>query len=306
MVKLTRAEQNPILTPSDLLWEDMLVFNPGAVVSDGKILLLYRAKGKIDKISRFGLAESTDGIHFTRKEKPVYAGDNHVYEKRGVEDPRLVKIDDTFYFVYTAVIEDTGGKVDPNWNEQIAKKPQIAIAATKDFEFFHEYGVIIKDILGKDASLFPRKINDKYYLLFREGVGQTFLAISQDIDNWSARYPLFNKRPDSWDSQRAGVGAPPIETEKGWLLFYHGVDNNNTYKIGVMFLDLENPGKIIYRLPEPVLEPEMEYEKTGFIPNTVFSCGAVEKDDKYFVYYGAADQVICLATIDKKLILELF
>ncbi len=306
MVKLIRAEENPILTPSDLSWEDMLVFNPGAVVSDGKILLLYRAKGRMDKISRFGLAESTDGIHFTRRNKPIYAGDNHVYEKRGVEDPRLVKIDDTFYFVYTAVIEDPEGKIDPAWSEQIAKKPQIALAATKDFEFFHEYGVIIKDILGKDASLFPRKIHDKYYLLFREGIGQTYLAISSELDNWSARYPLFDKRLDLWDSKRVGVGTPPIETEKGWLLFYHGVDNNNTYKIGVMFLDLEDPGKIIYRSKEPVFEPEMEYEKIGFFPNTVFSCGAVEKDNQYYVYYGAADQVICLAMVEKNLILELF
>lgn len=306
MIALQRASQNPILTPSSLPWEDMLVFNPGVAIHNGTIYLLYRAKGKTDKISRFGLATSTDGIHFQRKEKPVYHGDQHIYEKQGIEDPRIVVIDDTFYFVYTAVVEDVTSEVDPRWSEQIAKRPQIALSATKDFEFYHEYGVILQDVVGKDATLFPRRINGCYYLLYRAGVGETFLAKSETLDHWGERNPVFDRRTDYWDNERVGVGAPPIETEKGWLLFYHGVDAKNIYRLGILFLDLEDPLKVIYRSSEPVLEPQTDYEKHGFIPNVVFTCGAVEKNNHYFVYYGAADQVIGVATIDKQTVLNLF
>jgi len=307
MLKLQRVKENPILTPSTLPWEDFLVFNPGVTKgNDGKIYLLYRAKGKEDKISRFGLATSTDGIHFERKQSPVYYGDNHISEKQGIEDPRLVNIDDTFYFTYTAVTEDIHVEAGGKWSEQISKIPRIALTATKDFEFFHEYGVIIPDVLGKDAALFPRKINGCYCLLYRAGVGQTFLAKSDTFTHWPERIPIFDRRKESWDCQRVGIGSPPLETEKGWLLFYHGIGEDLVYKLGIMFLDLENPQNILYRSPEPVFEPETDYEKAGFVPHVVFTCGAIEMNDQYYVYYGAADQVIGLATVEKKEVLNLF
>lgn len=305
IIKLQRAKENPILTPTDLPWENMLVFNPAAVVSDGRIYLLYRALGKEDQISRFGLATSTDGIHFARQEYPVYYGGQHKYEMLGIEDPRVVKIDDTFYLVYTAVSEDKTAIVNPNWKE-VAKTPHIALSTTKDFIHFFDYGVIIPDINGKNASLFPKKSGDEYWLLFRDETGMTRFANSPRIDYWPETYPLFTRREGFWDCVRIGIGAPPIETEKGWLLFYHGVDEKNTYRLGLIFLDLEDPRKILYRSAEPIFEPETDYEKVGFIPNVVFTCGAIEKDGKYFVYYGAADQVIGLATAEKKDVLSLF
>lgn len=307
MITLQRVKENPILTPSNFPWEDFLVFNPGvAIGTDGLVYLLYRAKGKDDRVSRFGLATSTDGIHFERKEAPVFYGDNHIYEKQGIEDPRMVRIDDIFYIVYTAVTEDIQVEVGAKWSEQISKRPRIALTATKDFIFYHEYGVIIPDVLGKDATLFPRKINDNYYLLFRAGVGETFLTKSSSLTNWAERNSLFDRREGFWDCQRVGVGSPPIETEKGWLLFYHGIDDKLIYRLGIMFLDLEDPSKILYRSPEPVFEPQADYEKVGFVPNVVFTCGAIEKDGQYYVYYGAADQVVGLATIDKQSVLNLF
>lgn len=306
MITLTRAAENPILTPSNRPWEDFLVFNPGAAIKDNTIYLLYRAKGKEDKISRFGLATSTDGIHFVRSDKPVYYGDNHISERQGIEDPRLVYINGVFYFVYTAVTEDIHIEAGAAWSEQISKRPQIALAGTKDFEFYHEYGIIIPDVLGKDASLFPRKINGKYCMLYRAGVGDTFLTYSEDLAVWTDRISVFDRREGKWDGQRVGVGAPPIETPKGWLLFYHGIDNNLVYRLGIMFLDLEDPKKVIYRSESPIFEPETDYEKVGFVPNVVFTCGAVEFQDKYYVYYGAADQVIGVATVEKSLVLNLF
>lgn len=303
MVKLTRAPENPILTPSDLPWENMLVFNPGAIMVEDKVYLIYRAMGKNDKYSRLGLATSRDGIHFERKKDPLYSGSGLLYESLGIEDPRVVKIDDTYYITYTAVSEDLLGVGVPEWK---GKKPQIALSTTKDFKTFLNHNVIIPNLTGKNSSFFPKKINGEYWLLYREGLGKTYFAKSTNLTNWQDTQPVFEERPGMWDSVRTGIGPPPIETEKGWLLFYHGVDETTTYRLGLMFLDLEDPRKILYRSPEPILEPQEDYEKVGFIPNVVFTCGAVEKDNQYFVYYGAADQVIGLATVEKKLVLNLF
>lgn len=305
MLKLIRSEENPILTPSNLPWEDMLVFNPGAVIVDDKIYLIYRARGKDDFRSRLGMATSSDGIHFERRTSPLYSGGGHADETLGIEDPRIVKIDGTYYLTYAAVSEDLTAEINPNWKEKIAKKPRIALTTTQDFQTYIDYDVIIPNLSGKNSSFFPKKVNNEFWLLYRKGAGHTYFARSSSLTSWSKSYPVFDKRPGLWDCKRTGIGAPPIETEKGWLLFYHGVDEQNTYRLGIMFLDLENPLKILYRSPEPILEPEKDYEKYGFIPNVVFTCGAVEKDGKYYVYYGASDQVIGVATIDKQTVLGL-
>lgn len=306
MLTLTRAKENPILTPSDLPWEDMLVFNPGAIMVGNQVYLVYRARGKNDIKSRLGLATSIDGIHFIRNAKPMYEGNNHEHETHGIEDPRVIKIDDLYYLSYTAVSENLAGEVDPNWKEMLSLKPRIALSTTKDFVTFTDYDVIIPHLSGKNSSFFPKKVDGQFWLLYREGAGNTLFSKSDTLTNWPQGESLFNRRPGFWDSHRVGIGAPPIETEKGWLLFYHGVDESNAYRLGIMFLDLENPLKILYRSPFPVLEPVEDYEKFGFIPNVVFTCGAVEKDDLYYVYYGAADEVVGVATIEKKLVLNLF
>lgn len=306
MLKLQRSDKNPILSPSDLPWENMLVFNPGAVMVDDKVYLIYRAMGKNDIYSRLGLATSTDGVNFERRSEPLYYSQGHPDESLGIEDPRVVKIGDIYYLTYTAVSEDLGAEVNPNWKEKIAKKPRIALSTTKDFKIFANYNVILPNLSGKNSSLFPKIINGEYWLLYRAGAGKTYFARSSDLISWRNHSPVFEERPGMWDSVRTGIGAPPIETEKGWLLFYHGVDEANIYRLGIMFLDKENPLKILYRSPEPILEPEADYEKYGYINNVVFTCGAVEKDGKYFVYYGGADEVIGVATVDKQSVLSLF
>lgn len=305
MLKLTRIPQNPILTPSDLPWENMLVFNPGAILVGYTVYLIYRAMGKDDIFSRLGLATSPDGIRFTRRNDPLYYGNGYPDESLGIEDPRIIKIDDTYYLTYTAVSEDLEAEINPNWKEKIAKKPRIALSTTKDFKTFVDHDVIIPNLSGKNSSLFPKKVNGEFWLLYREGMGKTFFARSGSVNSWHAGSPVFEERPGYWDSVRTGIGAPPIETEKGWLLFYHGVDQSNTYRLGIMFLDYDDPTRIIYRSAEPILEPETDYEKYGYIDNVVFTCGAVEKDGQYFVYYGAADQVIGLATVETQAVLDL-
>lgn len=307
MLKLQRSKNNPILTPSNLPWEDMLVFNPAATMFKDKVYLIYRAMGKTDIYSRLGLAISADGIHFERKKDPLYYGGGHPNESLGIEDPRIVKIDDTYYITYTAVSENLYAEVNPNWwKEKIDKRPKIALSTTKDFLSFVDHDVIVPNLNGKNSSFFPKKTNGEYWLLYRAGVGKTYFEKSQSLTDWHNGYPIFEERPGMWDCVRTGIGSPPIETEKGWLLFYHGVDQTNTYRLGIMFLDLEDPLKILYRSPEPILEPETDYEKYGYVNNVVFTCGAVEKDDLYYVYYGAADEVIGVATVEKKLVLNLF
>ncbi len=306
MLTLTRSEENPILSPAQHAWENMLVFNTGAFVDKDVVHLLYRAQGKNDAMSRLGMAKSTDGIHFTRNSYPAYYGGENKHDILGIEDARVVKIGEIFYLVYTAVSPIEDAFIHPSWKEKIAKKPQIALSTTHDFVHFKNYGVILPDIEGKNASLFPKKsTTDEYWLLYRKETGTTFFANSPHLSYWPEYYPLFDKRPGYWDSERVGIGAPPIETEKGWLLFYHGVDEENVYRLGIMFLDLYDPRKILYRSPFPILEPQAEYEKFGFIPNVVFTCGAIEKDGKYFVYYGACDEVIGVATVKKNEVLQL-
>lgn len=306
MVKLIRAKENPILTPSDLPWENMLVFNPGAVVSKDIVYLLYRTQGENDPTSRFGLATSHDGIHFERRENPIYFTREEKFKKFGIEDPRIVQIDDIFYITFTIVSENPQGKINPNWPELFNKVAHIAMISTKDFRSFYEHGIILPYIVGKNASLFPKKTNGEYWLLYRKENSISYFAKSDQPNSWPQAYPVFNKRAGFWDSKRNGIGSPPIETEKGWLLFYHGVDEENIYRLGIMFLDRNDPTKILYRSPEPIFEPETDYETFGFVPNVVFTCGAIEKGGVYYVYYGAADQVIGVATVEKRLVLNLF
>jgi len=306
MLKLQRSEYNPILVPSELPWENMLVFNPAAIMVGEYVYLVYRAMGKDTIISQLGLATSKDGIHFERRQKPLYDGGGQPAEALGIEDPRIVQIEDTYYLTYTAVSEDLDAEINRSKIGEIAKKPMIALSTTKDFLSFVDYDVIIPNLSGKNSSLFPQKDNGEYWMLYREGVGKTYFAKSSNLILWRDRAMVFEERPGYWDCKRTGIGAPPILTEKGWLLFYHGVDDANTYRLGIMFLDRNNPVKILYRSSEPVFEPEKDYEKFGYIENVVFTCGVIEKNNMYYVYYGASDRVIGLATIEKQAVLALF
>ena len=158
MLKLQRSEFNPILTPTDLPWEDMLVFNPGAIMVEDKIYLIYRAMGKKDIHSRLGLATSSDGIHFERRQSPLYYGHGHPDESLGIEDPRIVKIDDTYYISYTAVSEDIHAEVNPNLKEKIAiinnsviRYPNITKMGLPIFET-RQIGIVIVYFHNKGAA----------------------------------------------------------------------------------------------------------------------------------------------------------
>jgi len=275
------------------------VFNAAAVCHSGRVHLLYRAVGE-DRISRFGLASSPDGFHFDiRSTEPVMEPDlSDPYERLGCEDPRVTLIDGTFYVTYTAASVYPASHPATLGSNGAPWRVRVALASSKDFKTFEQHGVIIPDADSKNAVLFPEKINSRYVLLHRI-LPDLWICESDDLLHWDNHYALIQPRAGSWDCSKVGAGAPPIKTGLGWLEFYHGVSDGGVYGLGVLLMDLADPRRILYRSDSPILTPDCDFEINGEVPNVVFTCGAVEKDGQYLVYYGCADRAIGVAMIDR-------
>jgi len=305
--ELIRSKNNPIITPDKKHpWESQATFNPAAIYLNDKVHILYRALSD-DNTSVFGYATSSDGINIDyRSENPVFIPMEPFEQKKkagnfsGCEDPRLTLIGDRIYMLYTAY---DGVNV-----------PRVALTSIFVDDFVNqkwnwEKPVLISapDLDDKDACLFPEKINGKYVIIHRFGYDMDLafpLDLNFDGKTWIDEYRWLSPRPGMWDSKKVGVSAPPIKTKEGWILFYHGVSDDSEYRVGAALLDLNDPTIIIARSDDPILEPEMYYEKKGIVDNVVFPCGAVLIDDKIFVYYGGADKVIGVATIKLKKLLK--
>ncbi|HAA84862.1 MAG TPA: glycosidase [Kosmotogaceae bacterium] len=282
-IRLTRHVLNPILSPvSNHHWESKYVFNCAVIKHNDLFHMLYRAQGE-DMVSRIGYAVSTDGVRFNRLERPVF-GPGSKSELFGVEDPRVTRINNRFYMLYTGYSPEG---------------VRISMASSTDFILWKRHGVVIPDINNKDAALFPERINGKY-VMFHRIEPDMYLAYSDDLVNWSDFISIAKPREGYWDNLKIGVGGPPVKTPHGWLVLYHGVEGTPkpTYRLGFILLDLEDPRKVIKRSEEPVLEPEEDWEIYGGVPNVVFSDAMVLHDDHYYIYYGAADNHIALATIE--------
>jgi predicted GH43/DUF377 family glycosyl hydrolase len=116
---------------------------------------------------------------------------------------------------------------------------------------------------------------------------------------------IMGPRVNTWDSAKVGITAPPIKTKNGWLLLYHGVSkSHNTYRIGAVLLDLKDPAIVLARTTDPIFEPEEMYEKVGIMNNVVFPCGMIEQDGLLYIYYGGADTVVGVATIELNILLK--
>ncbi len=293
-MRLKRYEGNPILRPKqENNWESRSVYNPGVIYSDGLFHLLYRGMG-VDGISRIGYAVSSDGFDFFRFDKPVFTP-KLILEPKGCEDPRLVKIEQRFYMTYTAYSE---------------KGVRIGIAYTKNFVIWKRLEPNWPEENNKDAVLFPEKIDGRYVLFNRPTTGVPmciWIAYSDNLINWyDHKEVMAPLGEETWEGGKIGAGSPPIKTEKGWLLIYHGVDSRGVYRLGVSMFDLDDPSKMIHRHSEPIFEPEEDYEVFGEIPRVVFGTGICEVNDKYYIYYGAADKVVSVAIADKNEILSIF
>jgi len=291
-MKLRRYQGNPILKPkrgND--WESAAVFN-AAVIRDSDIFhMLYRARGK-DGISRLGYAVSKDGFNFLRLDKPVFEPEGE-FETLGCEDPRIIRMGEEFYMTYTAYSKHG---------------IRVSLAATKNFITWRRYGVIFPDVEDKDAVLFPEKRGGKYVMLHRPMPEKEpwgiWIAYSDDFLNWQGHKAVMMPREGHWDSVRIGAACPPFKTEEGWLLIYHGADDQEIYRLGVALLDLANPSLLLRRREDPILEPKEEYELHGQHPDVVFSCGGCEVDGSYYIYYGGADFVTCVATVEEDVVIN--
>ncbi len=295
MLKLKRFEGNPILKPIRTHPWEKFVYNPAAILLEDKIHIIYRAMGK-DKVSRFGYASTKDGFHIDeRLDKPIFVPNGKFEEpavkfrNSGVEDPRIVRIGKRIYMTYAAM----NGRVS-----------HISVASIDVQDFLNKkwkwkrHNILFPSNDNRNGTFFPQKINNKFvlYLRFDPNI---LLSYSKDLKNWTVPKIVMRPRKGRWDSLKIGIGTPPILTEKGWLLIYHGVEqkkNGRIYRVGLALADLKNPEKILYRSKEPVFEPVKDYEKIGQVNNVVFPCGSIILGKKLFIYYGGADSVVCVAT----------
>jgi predicted GH43/DUF377 family glycosyl hydrolase len=297
-----RFEGNPIILPiADHGWESQATFNPAAIYEDGKVHILYRAMGG-DNTSVVGYASSRDGVHIEeRLPDPIYTPRADFEQKKiaggnsGCEDPRMMKVGDKIYMCYTAY--------------DGTSPPRVALTSitVKDFALRHWNWAapILISPPGqddKDAAMFSKKIGGKYVFLHRLG-SEIWIDLVDDLDFKDGKFlggkVLMHPRDTAWDSKRIGISAPPIETKYGWLLLYHGISRRNGhYNVRAALLDKKDPSRVLYRTHDPLLEPKKGYERDGIVPNVVFPCGTAVIKNTLFVYYGGADKVVAVASID--------
>lgn len=336
------AHGNPVIQPrpktvfldpvtgKPVHWEALHTFNPAAIVRNGKIDVLYRAEDDTGAMaigghtSRLGLAESSDGIHFTRRAEPVFYPAQDGQEARewpgGVEDPRLVEREDGLYVLtYT------------QWNR---KTYSVGIATSRDLLHWRKYGPAFQDAAGckyaglryksagivtrldkKKGRLIAAKIDGKYWMYWGEITIR--LATSPDLIHWTPvegangkPLVLLRQRPGHFDSSFPETGPPPVLTDAGVVVLYNGKNaaeggdpemGPNAYSAGEALFDAKDLTHLLERAAEPVLQPEMPYEKTGqYAAGTTFAEGLVAFKGRWFLYYGCADSMVSVVTAPLK------
>ena len=302
-IRLNRFDGNPIIKPDPkLAWQRRAVFNPTALYEYGRVHLAYRAMSE-DNTSVIGFASSGDGYNFDdRPSEPIYTPREPFEAKlvpggnSGCEDPRLTRIGDTVYMLYTAF----NGR----------SEPRVALTYIKTDDFIARcwnwsLPILISppNVPDKDAALFPKKIQGRYAILHRLGTS-IWLDYADDLqfgDNkWLKGNIIMSPKDELPDTEKVGISGPPFETKEGWLLLYHCVSRKTqpmTYYVAAALLNLKDPSKILARRKVPILQPETPYELYGQVNNVVFPCGAAVIGEDLFVYYGGADTVIGVATM---------
>jgi len=290
----SRHPANPILRAADWPYPVNSVFNPGAVrLPDGTTLLLCRCEDRRGH-SHLCAARSANGVDgWEIDPTPTLKPDPEAYPEEiwGIEDPRITYVPDlgSYVVVYTAYSQSG---------------PCVSLALTEDFRKFVRYGDIFPPD-DKDAALLPHRFGEYWAMLHRPSgpVGaHIWISYSPDLRHWgSHKVVLRARRGGWWDAGKIGLAGPPIETEQGWLILYHGVRvtaGGALYRVGAALFDLTTPETRLCRGDTWILGPETDYERHGDVGNVVFPSGHVieEDGDTLRLYYGAADSCIGLAT----------
>ena len=267
------------------------VFNSAVVPWEDGYIGVFRAE-TINGRPHLHLGYSKDALNWKIEENAIDFVDENgeSFKPNYAYDPRLVKVEDTYYIIWCT---DFHGAA-------------LGIAKTKDFKTFVRLENPFLPF-NRNGVLFPRKINDKFLLLSRPSdsghtpFGDIFLSESKDLVYWGRHRHVMSKGGNGWwQSVKIGGGPAPIETNVGWLLFYHGVTgtcNGYVYSMGSVILDKEEPSKVLYRSANHILTPEVWYEERGFVDNVVFPCATLHdsKTGRIAIYYGAADTYVGVA-----------
>ena len=258
---------------------------PGLDISDPRVIV-FEGRSWLTSISHLRVARSSDGIRFDVEAAPALSPATEL-ESFGIEDPRITLIEGTYWINYTAV-SPLG----------IAT----ALASTRDFRKFERHGIIFPPN-NRDVTIFPERIDGRYVALHRpmpEGIGEPAMwsASSPDLITWGDHRLVARARDGGWDGAKIGGGAVPFRVRDGWLAVYHGVSASPMeYALGALLLHANDPSIVLARSREPILRPEMPYERQGFFGGVVFTCGLLPEGDTIRVYYGAADGVTAVADL---------
>lgn len=309
MVTTKRSHHNPILLPvSAHDWEAEAAFNGSIIRDESAYSMVYRAIGVEElyegiriKKSTVGLAQSGDGVHFKRRRQFIVPEKD--WEKYGCEDPRITKIEDTYYILYTAI---------STWPPD-SNGIKVAVAVTKDLQSIEEKHPVTF-FNAKAAVLFPERINGKLAML---------LTAHTDMPPSKVCLAMFDKPSDMWNEEywrawykdldrhvvsivhtkedQIEVGAVPLKTDKGWVVLFGYVQNYfshpRLFRIDAALLELTNPQKVIGQTVDPLLVPQEEYELYGQVPNTIFPSGSMLEEGQFFIYYGACDTTVARASV---------
>jgi predicted GH43/DUF377 family glycosyl hydrolase len=325
---ITVNNEGIILEKTHLEFENKGVFNPACIQTDGITHMFYRAINHND-VSSIGYCQLVNNKVVKRLKEPVLFPEYN-YEKKGVEDPRITLLEGTYYLLYTAydgknaLIAYATSKDLVHFTKQGLISPKISYDEAEDIfrgpkvrERYTMFEMLYKEregkdilLFDKDASLFPKKFNHKFALFHRILPGIQIIYFNSFSELTKDRWRDYLKNlgdfivldPLFWfENRNIGGGCTPIETKDGWLFIYHAVEDTPSGKIyhaAAALLDLKNPLKVLGRLKEPLFPPEASWEKSGVTNNVVFPTGAVVRDKRLYIYYGAADKLIAAKSVD--------
>lgn len=289
ILPFTKYSGNPILGPdTSHAWEAGYVFNPSAIVLNETIFLLYRAEDVDSNTSSIGLGWSTDGINFERLPDPIFYATESYETPGGTEDPRIIRVNGTFYLTYTGYDDVTA---------------RLCIATSTDLLTWTKYGPLFPDSPhSKSGAIIDERSSDGLYHMYHNDTDM-YHAVSEDLISWTHN-DVFARPVDTWDADLLEPGPAPIKTQDGkWLLVYNAKSNSsgtppNAYSSGQMLIDPLKYDGPLQRLSQPFLVPQTEQETQGQVPNVVFSEGLVQFKGKWYLYFGQSDTTIGVATAD--------